>query len=313
MLLHVPHEFTNPYLLAAGLFSRVTKWNSVIILSILALANWCFFATGLRALCDRLFKVKAAAVLALLMALCFWGPLAWNFSGFWHLKMIGDSAAFPSTFAGASTFWVWVLCLEYMRKKRFVILPIIAVAIGIIAVTHPHTVVTAVLGIVAFWYGLAPKGERVGSGFLFGACVVVGAALALVWPYYSLWTLTGHSGAEHESGNQWMYVNVVWAIGPVLLGVPIVLWRFKQSRRDPVALLFVAYRQVRAGKKHFLHRRCRASGHCRLVGASPASEAGRPTGRRRRKIAVRHDVPPGNLHDRVLHRGLRPIQARPVQ
>ena len=239
MHVQAPHEFTNPYLLGAGLLCRLTKWNSVIILSILAFVNWWFFAAGLRSLCDRLFKVKAVAPLALLLTLCFWGPLAWNFSGFWHLKMIGDSAAFPSTFAGAATFWLWVLCLEYLRKKRFVIIPIIAIAIGVIAVTHPHTAVTAVLGMAAFWYGLAPKGERIRSGVLFGTCVIVGAALAFLWPYYSLWELMGQAGAEHESGNQWMYVNVIAAIGPVLLGVPIVLWRFKENRRDPLAFLFV--------------------------------------------------------------------------
>ena len=101
-----PHAFFSPYTLVVALTARSMKWDPVTALSVFGITNFLLLLAGLRLFISTLFPKNRSATLfySLLFITMLWGKDAWEYSGFFHLKVLGYVLPYPSTFSMALTF-----------------------------------------------------------------------------------------------------------------------------------------------------------------------------------------------------------------
>ena len=226
--------FLSPYTWALGLatrFSGLSPFQAVVMqgfvnLALLAWAVYAFVATWLRR--------PAASFYALLFILLVWGPDAWRFSGFFHLRSLVFVLPYPSTFAFAVALgtlaWFPKLAQSGGLAWAGVVVPVMAV----LWILHPVNGLFLTLGLVA---ASAETARAPRHWAMLALAFAASLALAFAWPLFSvpdLWF--GQLGRVHE-GNDTMYGEPFPKIAPALLAAPWLLLRLRRNPRDPLALL----------------------------------------------------------------------------
>ena len=234
-----PHAYASPYLLAVGLAARVTGVQPILALALAGLANLGLLVLAFRRVLVRLLPHgDAAAPYALLLVIFLWGADAWMWSGFLHVGMLGYDAAYPSTFAAAAMFLAFSLLLDALDGRSGAAFGGIALLVALCVVTHPPTALVLLAGLAALF--LARVRERIlHYAALLGASVAAGAAGALAWPYFPVPDLFTDQPPEFHSWSGVFYQDVLSRIWPIALALPVLLWRARANRRDPVVLLVV--------------------------------------------------------------------------
>ena len=226
--------FLSPYTWVLGLATRVSglsPFQAVVIqgfvnLALLAWAVYAFVATWLRR--------PAASFYALLFILLMWGPDAWRFSGFLHLRSLVFVLPYPSTFA----FAVALGTLAWFPKRAASGGPawvgLVVPAMAVLWILHPVNGLFLTIGLVMASTEAAPAPRH---WVMLGLAFAASLALAFAWPFFpvpDLWF--GQLGRVHE-GNDTMYGAPIPKIAPALLAAPWLLLRLRRNRRDPLALL----------------------------------------------------------------------------
>jgi alpha-1,6-mannosyltransferase len=181
---------------------------------------------------------EAAAPYALLVIFFLWGKNPWMWSGFLHIGMLGYNVSYPSMFAAAAMFLSFALLLEALDGGRARLFVGIGVLVALCLVLHPPTAIVQVAGLGALFLA------RVRRRLLFNACLLAGSVLAGVagaaaWPYFRVLDLFAAQPAEFHSWSYVFYQDVMGQIWPVVLALPVLIWRLREDRRDPL-VLFVA-------------------------------------------------------------------------
>ena len=238
-----PHQFYSPYALALGLTSRVTGLSIVTVLSWAGVLNLVLLVTGLWLFLTRLVKRRDVAFWALLFGVFLWGPAAWNFSGFFHARVLPFVLPYPATLATALMFFAMWLHLRFLDSQDRRLLAAIAVLFATVLLTHPVDAVTLAVGIGALTLA-SPPGRLPGNLVASGATLAVGALAAFAWPYFSLFGLLfGESNQGYRDAiaadDHLMYAAVLGRVWPMLVVAPFVVRRFFADRRDPLAMWFV--------------------------------------------------------------------------
>jgi hypothetical protein len=239
-----PHAYVSPYLLTVGLAARATGASPTSALAAAGLVNILLLVLAFRRLLVRLLGGEAAAPYALLFMVFLWGRDPWMWSGFFHIGMLGFNASYPSTFAAAAIFLCLSLLLDVLDRGRGLALIGVGVLVALVVITHPPTAVVLLAGLATLFLGRV-RNSVLTTGVLLVGAVVAGVAAALAWPYFPVLNLLVAQPAEFHTYHAVFYQGVATQIWPAIVAVPLLLWRLRESRRDPlvllVALLAVVY------------------------------------------------------------------------
>jgi len=230
-----PHAYASPYHLAVGLAARVTGAAPTTALAIAGLVNMVLLVLALRRFLQRLPYGEAAAPYALLFIIFLWGKDVWMWSGFFHIGMLGYNASYPSTFAAAAMFLCLSVLMDALDSGRTGLFAAISLLVALCMLTHPPTALVLFAGLAALFFARARRFWAT-AGLLFGA-VSAGVALALAWPYFPVLKLFADQPPEFHSWSGVFYQGVVGQIWPAILALPVLVWRLRDNRRDPLVLL----------------------------------------------------------------------------
>jgi hypothetical protein len=232
-----PHAYASPYLLAVGLVARVTHISAIAALGFAGLVNLVLLVLAFRRLLVRLLpNGEAAAPYALLLVIFFWGKDAWMWSGFLHVGMLGYDVAYPSTFATAAMFLALSFLLDALNEDRRRPYLGIALLVAFCFITHPPTALVLFAALAALFVARLHAGTVVHAALLTGA-VAAGVAASFAWPYFPVLDLFTDQPPEFHSWSSVFYQTVLPRVWPVVLALPVLLWRLRADRRDPLVLL----------------------------------------------------------------------------
>jgi hypothetical protein len=236
-----PHAYVSPYHLVVGLAARLTGATATSALAAAGLVNLVLLVLALRRFLVRLPWGEAAAPYALLFIIFLWGRGAWMWSGFLHIGMLGYDASYPSTFAAAAMFLALSLLLDALDRDRLLAFVGVGVLVGLCVITHPPTALVLFAGLAALFLARV-KDSFLTNGVLLLGATVAGVAAAVTWPYFPVLDLLLAQPPEFHSWSRVFYQDVPAQVWPAILALPVLLWRLRESRRDPLVLfgLFLA-------------------------------------------------------------------------
>lgn len=239
-----PHVFFSPYLLAVGLFARLTGATAPTSLALFGLLNLVFLLVVFERVVGGLVGGRHSAFWALVFTLFVWGVDPWFFSSFLHLNVLFDMLPYPGTFSLVMTlvaFWGEIQ-VRQRGDPRWGVL--VAAAAAVVLLTHAIDAAFLGLGLAAIAMGVPSRRRAVADLGLVVVTGVVALLIALAWPDFPfLEVFFGSANASYRAGvalgNEDMYVRVLSRSFLALLGVPLVLGRLQRNRLDPIGLMFV--------------------------------------------------------------------------
>jgi hypothetical protein len=231
------HPYFSPYTVAVGALARLLDIGPIGALSIAAVVNLVLFLIAFWLFVGRLGASRIAPFYALVFVLLLWGVRPWRWSGFLSLNSLGFGLPYPSMFATAVTLLsLWAL-LVYLEGGKPIWLLGPTIGGAVVLLTHPITAIAAGVGAAALVVGrLDRRSQRMLPWLLAAAGATV--LLAVAWPYYRVLDLLSQSSVftgSHVS----MYDHVLLRILPALVGLPVIIQRMRQDRRDPLALMLI--------------------------------------------------------------------------
>lgn len=221
----MPHAFFSPYSLLVASFARIVHLDSVTALGYAAFANLIIFLFGFYAFCVALFgeRARPVAALSLLFILFFWGKAPFNWSGFYHFKVLSYVLPYPSTFAmGLSLFTLSLVVKEqpsawYTRKTIWVIL-----LNTIVVLTHPHTGMFLFIALATLNFCFGEYDAK--YALLKSALQIIPAILlALVWPYFTIADFLFGNNHDFQESSKGLFTGRLRINWPVLLVFPGLL------------------------------------------------------------------------------------------
>jgi hypothetical protein len=233
------HAYFSPYLLAVALAARATGVSAISALATAGLVNLILLVLAFRRFLVRLLpQGEAATPYALLFMFFLWGKDPWMWSGLLHIAMLGYDVSYPSTFAVAAMFLSLSLLLDALDRGRSLAFIGVAFLLALCVITHPPTAVVLIAGLAALFLARMNNRFLINGGLLLGA-VVAGVAGAMAWPYFPVLQLFVDQPAEFHRWSIVFYQGVPAQIWPAMLALPVLVWRLRENRRDPLVLFAV--------------------------------------------------------------------------
>jgi hypothetical protein len=236
LLVDATHAYFSPYLLAVALAARAAGVSAIWALATAGLVNLVLLILAFRRLLVRLLpEGEAAAPFALVFFILLWGKDPWMWSGFLHVGMLGYNVAYPSTFAAAAMLLCLSLLLDALDTGHS--LPFIGIAflLALSVLTHPPTAIVLLAGLAALFFARV-NDRRLINGVLLAGAVMAGVAGAAAWPYFPVLQLFVAQPAEFHSWSLVFYQGVPAQVWPAMVALPVLLWRLRRNRRDPLVL-----------------------------------------------------------------------------
>ena len=206
-------------------------------------------------LCRRLFGAAglAAAAWALVFALVGWGVDAWEWSAFLHARAFASTAPYPSSFAIALCLFAFAGVLAEADARAAAepsaglltlrLVGVVALVAAVVA-THLATAVFATLGVAVFAFHRRAQLGRATWAWL--AAPAVGVGIGLLWPLYPVASLFAAGEVEFHQHSRTLYRALATRAYPLLFALPVVVWRLRSDRFDPLAWLAASLAAVYA-------------------------------------------------------------------
>jgi len=155
LALDAPHALFTPYALFWGIFARLTHFSPIKTLSIAGIINCLLFLVGLYLFISAIAAKDrdGVAFYSLLFILLLWGPLAWNFSAFFHLRELGYILPYPSTFSMALAFMILAMNKRRIDTQREIWLLPIWLLSTLVLLSHQFTFIFLASGLLAMTTG----------------------------------------------------------------------------------------------------------------------------------------------------------------
>lgn len=246
LLSNAPHAGYSPYALALGLLSRATGLSAVDTLRVAGILNVFLLVCTFRLFVRASFAAKHTEFYALLFVLVLWGLFPWYFSGFLHLNALGIVAGNPSTFATGMVFLAWYISILVAKGRNAWLLAPLAVITGGVCLDHPLTAISMFVGLFALTLDF---GRSWASLLRLAAVCIAAFLLACAWPYYDIRALLLSGTGHFDAATNGMYPGLIKTFlmtFPVLIGLPLLLRRFRSNMRDFVSLTFLCLAAVYA-------------------------------------------------------------------
>ncbi|MDH4241803.1 MAG: hypothetical protein OEW48_19760 [Phycisphaerae bacterium] len=226
LLLDVPQPLYSPYSLGVALISRIMGIDAITALSIAGIINLLFFLISLKLFVSSLFPkyAEATSFYTLVFTLLLWGQEInpWDWSGFFHLKVLGYVLPYPSTFTISLVFTEFYVYIALIKSRNHLwYFPVFGLA-TVILISHPFSFIPLCIGLAAITLGFGrfPLREFAALLLLLFAVLI----FAALWPYYPLIQLFLKESYAYNATHIAMYQHVVKRILPSLIGIPSLLF-----------------------------------------------------------------------------------------
>ncbi len=234
LALDAADPYQGPWSWFLGVVSRVTGVSPFMVLATSALTNAVLVLAGLRALTRRVTDAPWAPLLTLVFSLAAWGFGPWRGSGYLNLNSLGTALPLGSMFAtGLGLFglaWWWDWCARGRTRD----LALATGAIVVVLLTHQITGLWVVFVAVGVVIGVTPRWTRRRTVAVLVAGVVAVGLLA-AWPFFGFFGMIRGSG-DYDWINPWSYRLLPVRVFLALPAVPILVGRWRRSRRDPLVV-----------------------------------------------------------------------------
>jgi hypothetical protein len=250
--LDAPHQFFTPYTLVLALVVRLTGWHVLTAFAVAGLANFALVLYGIRRFVHALGGSDAVAFYTLVFTVFLWGSEAWFYSGFLHFDVLAHVLSYPSTFAFGLSLVALTLQVRFLDTGRLRYLGGIVAAGVVVLVSHPITFAFLVIGTLSLAVGKRPV-RSVRAVADTGAALGAAGALAMLWPYFSVYDLlvggsevTRSYRAAVDGANHELYAKAIQRLLLALVAIPFVIARVRRGRNDPLALMALGLAAVYA-------------------------------------------------------------------
>ncbi|CAM5669758.1 hypothetical protein GCM10010329_35350 [Streptomyces spiroverticillatus] len=236
--------YYTPYTVLAALLARLTGLPTLATMSVCATANGVALIAALRCFVRTLSSRAWAPVFATLCMLFLWGTQLFLWSGHTSLSALCLSLSYPSMFALALGLYLWARLMRATRGhtgvRHWAVTGLLA---AVLVLIHPVMAVGALIGCAAVCAGTVRGRDR---GILArGAAAAAGAVLPLLlWPYGNVLSVPDSSALDHF--HVVAYQAMPERYGLALIAAPVLLRRYRRSRRDPLVLLCLGTAAVTA-------------------------------------------------------------------
>ncbi|MGW2826058.1 hypothetical protein ACWC24_34445 [Streptomyces sp. NPDC001443] len=231
----VASPYYSPWTVLQALFARATGADTFTVLRVAALVNVALLVTGVWRFTRTLSGHTDAPPLALLCLTLLWGPPLFAWSGFLELGSLAITIAYPSTFVIGLSFHFWALLGRAVTgpagPRVFALLGLLW---GVMLLSHQFTGFVATLGGAALLW-TAGVGRQLWLRLAIGT--LVGAALLVAWPYYSIFKLLGDNVLDPWHAP--LYEQLPSRLCLALLGAGALWLRWERNRRDPLVAFFL--------------------------------------------------------------------------
>jgi hypothetical protein len=227
--------YYTPYTLVLALVVRLTGAPAAGVLEVAAVVNVALLLVGWRRFARDIDPRPVVAAASLVFAALLWGSQSFSWSGFTNLYSLMVTGPYPSAFALGIELLAWHALWRYTDDRRTRHLVVLAALVALVALTHPFTGITTVLGLVAIFLGRIREWRWADVGRLAVAAVVV-ALLVLAWPYSDLTSLLGADNA-FSAIHKRLLTDAPAKYWLLLLSVPALLLRARRRLTDPLVLM----------------------------------------------------------------------------
>ena len=241
------HAFLNPYGFSVAMVALATKADAINTLAAFGVLNFSILVIGLRQFIATVDHTRAEGMTfyTLLLAMFLWGKDAWQFSGFYNVEILNDVLPYPSSLAlGLSlctlalfskNLTLYTTTPSFLAIKRYFLVGLIA---AVVLLIHPLTALFLWIGLASQL--LADQPTKIYAWLSLGLTVIFSIGLAACWPYFSILQLMFGAGAAYHPSNASMYLEIIQGTWPILLTLPLILWRATQRPNRAITFTMLA-------------------------------------------------------------------------
>ena len=241
------HAFLNPYGFSVAMVALATKTDAINTLAAFGLLNFTILVIGLRQFVATVDETRAEGITfyTLLLAMFLWGKEAWQFSGFYNIEILNDVLPYPSTLALGLTLsalaifskslTLYAAAPSFLVIKRYFFVSLMA---AVVLLIHPLTALFLWIGLVCQLLAYQPT--KLYAWLSLGLTVIFSIGLAACWPYFSILQLMFGAGAAYHPSNASMYLEIIQGTWPILLTLPLIIWRAIQRPNRAITLAMLA-------------------------------------------------------------------------
>lgn len=209
-----------PYILFLALFKKITGLSVFTIMSLASIATFLIFSSGLYFFITEYFQDKDQAFYTIIILLFFWGT-GFMWAGEYSFNLLKLTLCYPAIFSFSLSFFGFYFILRYIKTNNLKNY-LFSIVLGIIIfVTHPLTGSFFFLSVVLI--GICERKDNLKTEIAVLGIPIIVFFFSCFWPYFSMTDLMFGSMGREEWGSSMFYSpQVIYQIGPALLGIPIV-------------------------------------------------------------------------------------------
>lgn len=231
-----PSVYFTPYTWVLALIAHVSTLDPATVLAAVAPFIAIAFALTLRAFARQVTGDPDSGRWALLFVLVLWGSNPWIWSGYVNLRSVLHVLPYPSMFgmvSGLATLTLLLWLVSAPARVRWWHYVLLGSGLWLTVLSHQISGMWTAIGCVAIAVDSVRDRRMVAR---LGVTALVAGVLVLVWPLFpftQLLTDTSRLDPDHKV----LYDHLLSRCWPLLLALPVLAWRLKRNRTDPLVLM----------------------------------------------------------------------------
>ncbi len=241
----LPHAFFSPYSVLIGFIGHFTHFSPFVLLTASGIINLILLLIALRFFIYSLFKTnqQKIAFYFLLLQLFAWGPMAWRYSSFYHIKTLHFVLPYPSTFAFILSLFSIGL---FIRRKqlsgilRYSITALCILINSVVLITHPTTAIFLFVFIAASSITKKTDINSIVHWAEMLLSILLPFLIAGFWNYFPFWDLimVQSKGSQFHADSLTFYSRLFVRLLPFWMCIPL-LWQ--KNRTYPASIFVLSF------------------------------------------------------------------------